>query len=80
MKKNIFFQHPDRLSCAVPGTPPETVVLGPMKGLLYEAHIWASRTVVICVQICQIVSVQTQKGNFCKVACCSLIEYCQTQI
>lgn len=72
MKK--IFSSSTLIDCLVQSLAPhlETIVLGPMKGLLYEAHIWASRTVVICVQICQIVSVQTQKGNFCKVAWYSL--------
>lgn len=73
--KKYFLLAPQWIVLCTPWHPMlETPVLGPMKGSWYEVHIWASRqrlasrTVVICVQLCQTAAVQTQKENFCQVA------------
>lgn len=56
----------------------DTTAVGAMKGCWCVVHMWtsrlwlASRTVLICVQLCQTTLVQAQRESCCRVACLSL--------
>lgn len=65
IQKNVFFQHPSRLSCAAPHVGKHCAKF--MYDQADGACILERGTVVVCVQLCQTASVQVQKESFCKV-------------